>query len=209
MTLAEDRAELARSQRAAREERAVFFFLKAHPESNYAAAIDLLRQHHHGEELTPETLEESANFLVARGELQPISQAQIAEAEEKERNTLLGHIRDRLTKSGLPQYAVEAEIKNRFQFMSVDELKQKIADQDLAKQLRSKTTAELREQVRAQSPALSPSVLPAEYTREKLVQLVKADLPAFRALVKRYGSSQVDSRLGVVASTKPGVSWTR
>lgn len=208
-TLQEERELVALEHRKVREAGAWYRFLRNHPEFNFQGAKDMLTARHNGEEITEATLEETANYLIARGELKPVSQAQLEQAEEKERASLLKVIVDRLKKAGVPQTTIDLEVRNKFQFQSLAELKQTIANQDLSKELRSKTVEQLKEQVRAENPPPSPNVLPAEFTREKLVVLVKSDLAAFKSLVKKFGSAQVDQRLGVVPTQRPGVSWTR
>jgi len=211
-TLADDRATLAAQERTAREAQALYQFFKKHPELDMQANENLLRQHHHGEEMKLDTLEESAahlRTLLGHKSYEAIEQAkqrEIEQAEEsrkKEKGRLIQEIAGRLKGAGASSLAIEGEILNRYAHMTNTELQTKLDFLNEANRLRGMTISELRREARANRVQPQAPELPAEYTPER-IKAMKA--PELRKLMEHYGSGKIDERLGVQPTRKLGIS---
>jgi len=212
-SLEQDRAALAAQERNAREGQALYQFFKKHPELDMQANENLLRQHHHGEEITLETLEESAAYLgdrIASKSYEAVERAKQHEAErveesrKQEKGRLVAEIAGRLKGAGVSALAIEGEIRNRYAHMNNAELQAKIDSLDEAARLRSMTHSELRKEARANHAQPQAPDLPAEYIPQRIKAMTA---PELRKLMERYGANKVNERLGVQPARKPGISF--
>jgi hypothetical protein len=217
-------AQLAADERAAFDQ-----FLTEFPDLRYEAAKKLLESecHDNGLLITVENLRSVAISLADAGQLSIKSLEAVeadrarrakeaAQAEEAERIRLLSEIRTRLLASVAPSASsndlvghragIEREMAGRYAYMNNVELVQRLANLNTSRELRSKSTKELRQQVQRENPRAAASALPAEYTRESLLRLAKTDYAAFKALYQKYGSAAIDERMGVVKQAQPGVA---
>lgn len=157
--------------------------------------------------------------------------AQAAQQAEDERQALIAEMSQRLQRAGNPAHVVQGEIRSRYTFMNVQELRGKVSAMDEEKRLRSMSPKALLQEIKANARLSSREPLPARYTAEVLRQLTSGlnrdieklnqarvfdtDLnletapKKYRELAERYGVDSLNARLGYVAPAQPGTTWSR
>jgi hypothetical protein len=78
---------------------------------------------------------------------------------------------------------------------------------EINRQRNAMSTDELRVLAKRETPQISSAPkLPTEWTRESLVALTQSNIHLFKNLVTKYGSKEINKRLGVVKPQQPGYS---
>lgn len=215
------------AQARAKEEEALAAFLTEYPDLNSQSVLGVLIKYHRSNNIpiTLEELKSSALALAEAGIILMKSEAQVEEDAKEfaqqqeqeakaERERLLGEIKARLL-ANLPvsadSYAraghvvsVDRQISNVFAFKSNHELAQDLHEMDEKKRLRGMSAADLRKVVSRGNA--QPPVLPSEYTREVLNDLLKNNVGEIRRLMKLYGSEAIDVRRGYTSAVAPGIA---
>jgi hypothetical protein len=229
--LADERARVERAKQKVVEARIFYQFFRRFPGDSSAGIEEIYRKALDqeqvddgtpekfwigGDEVTLENLERLRPLLLQGvqseryGHLKivPASDSQVEQREQQEKETLLKQIRDRLKKRGTPTPVIEAEIRNRYSWMNLEELQAKLSEVENVAALRSKSPEELRQGIHdareRSSSGLPP--LPEMYTAEKIRKLSADEL---RKVNRTYGHEAVNARLGVISRPQVGSTWSR
>ncbi len=170
---------------------------QAHPEFAYEAAHKLLQDYYHGDEWTLADLQESAERLVAKGVITPMSpptHEDILQAEQEERLTLTNFI------IANRQMQPETAKSERARFMNssqtnIETLRQVKANIEQKRQLSALPKEQLQEIARGpQGQQYKP--VPACYrTKVMLLDLASHNIQEFKQLIQRCGKAQIDAIL--------------
>jgi len=142
----------------------------------------LILQYFAGDPLTAATLDDSLNHPRLRAQLAFQTEQESRAKVEEKILALLSH--------GGSSDAVAHE-QAKFKYKSTEELRAQLESLEAKREMRAKTPEELRALIR---PTVTAPQLPSHISKDNLLMLANNDTPAFRELVKRYGTS-VDARL--------------
>jgi hypothetical protein len=162
--------------------------------------------------VTLDGLKETVGRLVAdeaisvkSAEVLAVEAANAEAATEAERQHLISQISSRLQRQGYTAQSVEGEIRNKFAFMNLEELRADVAKANEEQRLRNLSPKALLQEIKANArPSREP--LPERYTAQVLRGLSKEEL---RKVSERFGFDAVNQRLGVIAAQQPGICWSR
>jgi hypothetical protein len=178
-------AEVEVAHKKAREAHAWLEFVQNNPdvvpcEANWLAALSYFN----GEEITLKALSESFQSPDFRARLA----LQTPPTPANERENLLAEYQQAI--SGWSKEATQGEL-SKARYWTADQIKQKLTEVQTRKALKEKSVPELRLIANAR-PAPEPATIPAEFTRQRLLELKG---PEFRRIIDRYGSKAVSERL--------------
>jgi hypothetical protein len=200
--LQDDRAASEALKERVQQAEVVYNWRVKHPEYSYDAAISLLKQYHHGEEMTESSLDESAERLVANGTITPLTQDRMEsdaarakrESEESDAQERI-ELTDFICKARVMQPETEKSERKRFlspkatDITTLRQIKQNIVAK---RELQAKSVEELKTLVRPE-PHSIPTDLPSHISAAQILHMWDAD--QMRHMMARYGSAAITKRV--------------
>ena len=193
-TIQDSRASVEQAQLEAREAQAFLAFYIELPEYHCDANAALLREYHHGEEITAQSLRESVERL--KDSLAVKNNERLEQQQQDERTAALAQLYDSIFARGGDPSVNQAEFEKSKYWPVADIVAkaQQITDRTAMSKL---PVAEVRAIVTAakdywQADQNRYPILPKEYTRAVIVKSPPAEI---RRLLRVYSSIQINDRI--------------